>query len=88
MDRRIRDKFITGLDLPEPMLKNCPRTELSGNRCAFIEGCKGIVEYSTQAIQLNLGEVSARYCGEKLEITSYDGENILISGVFSQISFC
>lgn len=87
MEKSFRERLAEEFELPEPVLKNCPGIELSANRCAFIEGCKGIVEYSENGIELNLGSISARFCGTELEINSYDGENVLLSGNFSAISF-
>lgn len=87
MEKSFREKLAQGLELPEPVLKSCPLIELSGNCCAFIEGCKGIIEYGAENIELNLGSMSVSFSGAELEISSYDGENVLISGSFAAIYF-
>lgn len=86
-DKKLKDKFLASLEMPPLAVGSCARTELSGNTCASIEGCRGIVEYSEERIVLNLGSISAAFCGSGLEICSFDGENALISGMFSAVEF-
>ena len=86
-ERKIKDKFLAGLEMPPLAVGDCASIELSGNSCASIEGCRGIVEYCTEKIVLSLGSMSVSFCGLGLEITSFDGENALVSGMFSCIEF-
>lgn len=86
-DKSLRDKFLANLELPPLAVGDCASIELSGNTCASIEGCRGIVEYSDKKIVLSLGTISASFCGLGLEIASFDGENALVSGMFSCIEF-
>lgn len=86
-EKKLKDKFLASLEMPALTVGNCARIELSANTCASIEGCKGIVEYGEDKIVLNLGSVSAAFCGSGLEICSFDGENALVSGMFSSIEF-
>ena len=86
-DRKIKDKFLASLEMPPLAAGDCASIELSGNTCASIEGCRGILEYGTEKIVLNLGSISASFCGIGLEISSFDGENALVSGNFSVIEF-
>lgn len=86
-ERKIKDKFLASLEMPPLAVGDCASIELSGNTCASIEGCRGIIEYGTEKIVLNLGSMSLSFCGLGLEITSFDGENALVSGMFSCIEF-
>ncbi len=86
-ERKIKDKFLASLEMPPLAVGDCASIELSGNTAASVEGCRGIVEYSTEKIVLSLGSMSVAFGGTGLEITSFDGENALISGSFSCVEF-
>ena len=86
-ERKIKDKFLASLEMPPLAVGDCASIELSGNTCASIEGCRGIVEYSGEKIVLSLGGMSASFCGTGLEIASFDGENALVSGTFYCVEF-
>ncbi len=86
-EKKLKDKFLASLEMPPLAIGDCASIELSGNTCASIEGCRGIIEYSAEKIVLSLGNMSASFCGLGLEICSFDGENALVSGMFSCIEF-
>lgn len=86
-ERKIKDKFLASLEMPPLAVGDCASIELSGNTAASIEGCRGIIEYSTEKIVLSLGSMSIAFCGIGLEIASFDGENALVGGMFSCIEF-
>ena len=86
-EKKIKDKFLASLELPPLAIGDCASIELSGNTAATIEGCRGIIEYGTEKIVLSLGSMSVSFGGIGLEISSFDGENALISGSFSCIEF-
>ena len=86
-EKKIKDKFLASLELPPLTIGDCASIELSGNTAATIEGCRGIIEYGTEKIVLSLGSMSVSFGGIGLEISSFDGENALISGSFSCIEF-
>ena len=86
-EKKIKDKFLASLELPPLTIGDCASIELSGNTAATIEGCRGIIEYGTEKIVLSLGSMSVSFGGIGLEISSFDGENALISGSFSYIEF-
>lgn len=86
-EKKIKDKFLASLEMPPLAIGDCASIELSGNTAATIEGCRGIIEYGTEKIVLSLGSMSVSFGGIGLEISSFDGENALISGSFSCIEF-
>lgn len=86
-EKKIRDKFLASLELPQIAVGNCASIELSGNTGAVIEGCRGVIEYSEEKIVLNTGNTATAFVGIGLEIYSFDGENILLGGTFSSIEF-
>lgn len=86
-EKKIKDKFLASLEMPPLAIGDCASIELSGNTAATIEGCRGIIEYGTEKIVLSLGSMSVSFGGIGLEISSFDGENALISGSFFCIEF-
>ncbi len=88
MEKKIREKLLSELEMPPLTMKSCARIELSGNRAASIEGCKGIIEYSERQIILNLADSRIRFCGFNLEISAFDSESAAISGQITGLEFC
>ncbi len=87
-DKRFKNMFFSGLEIPEIVSKSCAHIELFANTQACIEGCRGIVEYSDDKIVLNLGSTCAKFTGNELYIRSFDGEAAVLCGTFCSIEFC
>lgn len=51
-----KEKLTQELEIPQAALRGVSHMELSGNREAIVEGCKGVVEYDEGIIRLNLGK--------------------------------
>lgn len=79
--------LITNMDLPLTAARDCPHIELYGNREILIDGCFGIVEYTADYIQLNLGSTVLTLKGDCLFIQNFEGAQVSISGTFLSIEF-
>jgi sporulation protein YqfC len=80
-------ELIKNSDLPKTAFNGYAQTELISNTEARIDGCKGIIEYSNEKISLNLGNISAQFCGNGLELKLFENEQAVINGFFSAINF-
>ena len=68
-------------------LRGVSHMELSGNREAIVEGCKGVVEYDEGIIRLNLGKNIVRFTGTGLSIRTLTLEQAIITGNILSIDF-
>ena len=68
-------------------LRSVSHMELSGNREAIVEGCKGVVEYDEGIIRLNLGKNIVRFTGTGLSIRTLTLEQAIITGNILSIDF-
>lgn len=75
---------LTGETLPD--LPAGVRVELSGQRSALIEGCRGIAEYDCESITLT-GKPRVRVRGSGLELRSLDGGAAQIKGRIDGVDF-
>ena len=82
---KIMDSISRSLDLPQDAVSGYAHIELSGNREAIIEGCRGVLEYSDCAIALNTGRQTVRICGCELTVVSMQNGQAVIKGVITSI---
>ncbi len=80
-------ELIRGTGLPKSAFDGYAQIELISNTQARLDGCKGIIEYSESKISLNLGNVCAEFCGAELNMNAFEDEQVVLSGIFSSISF-
>jgi sporulation protein YqfC len=87
MSRIKREKNQMKNKIINEMFRDEPRIEMTGNREAVIDGCKGVVEYAENSIRLSLGEIVMSLSGDNLLIQSFDNDVVIISGQISDIDF-
>ena len=80
-------KLTQELEIPQAALRGVSHMELSGNREAIVEGCKGVVEYDEGIIRLNLGKNIVRFTGTGLSIRTLTLEQAIITGNILSIDF-
>lgn len=83
----IKEKFISRSGLPKCAFDGYAQIDLVGNEEAVIDGCKSIIEYSSEKIVLGLGRICIAFCGDGLEMNVFDGEQAVIKGKFLTIEF-
>ena len=81
------ESISKNLDLPQDALAGYAHIELCGNREAFIEGCKGVLEYSDCAVAINTGKLTVKFCGSDLTITALQDGSTEIKGTITCIDF-
>ena len=61
--------------------------ELSGNREALVDGCRGVLQYEDDVIRLSTGRRVVRFQGSDLMIRTMQQNQLLISGTILSIEF-
>lgn len=85
--KRTAEKTERLLDLPSGVLSEGARMELYGNRRVLMEGCRGIVKYDEDCIQLKTVEGVVRFLGCELCIASLHTSCAAITGQLTAIEF-
>lgn len=61
--------------------------QVTDNSCVEIENCKKVLEYNDIYIKLQTSTLIVEIWGEKLNISDYNTDGILIRGVIKSIEF-
>ncbi len=80
-----KNKVSRALDLPSGF---GPKIELTGNREAVVDDCRGIIEYYENRIKINLGKGAVTFLGSNLHIGSMSENSAVITGSIQTIEFC
>ena len=75
------------LDIPEIARRDVPHIEIQGKREVLVDGCRGVLEYTSDRIKLNAGICVIRFSGEDLTIRAYSENQTEINGEILQIDF-
>lgn len=75
------------LELPGGTLSGAARMELSGNRRAVVEGCRGILEYEEGVIRLNTDGGIIRFMGRELGLSCMTEDCAVVNGFLLSIEF-
>lgn len=75
------------LNIPCGVLSNAARMEVSGNRQVLIEGCRGIVKYDEDQLQVHTADGTVRFTGRELCMTSLNPACAVITGRLLTIEF-
>ncbi len=83
----IPSRVEKALELPVGSLSSAARIELSGNRRAVVEGCRGIVEYGDETIRLNTESGIVRFLGRSLSMSCMTEDSAVIEGVILSVEY-
>ena len=81
------EKIESALELPSGMFGGLAHIELSGNREAIIEGCKGVLEYDENLVRINTGKMIIRFLGRDLTIRNLTDNSAIIEGYITSIEY-
>ena len=73
-------------DLRELDVSEC-KLELRFNREIIIEGCKGVIDYSSERISINVEKGIIIIEGANLHLHSFQDNCAIIKGVFTNVGF-
>jgi len=81
------EEFMNTLQLPKDIMMGAMKIELTGNREAWIENYRGLLEYTDTCIRLQGKHGQVKIEGKCLCIAYYTNEDLKITGYFSGIKF-
>lgn len=73
------------LDLPAVLAPNLPRMELVGTHSFYMDRHRGVLGYSTEAVDINGGSVIVRLTGRELQLQAMTDEELRISGHIEKV---
>lgn len=67
----------------------CPacHLEMNSNKEATVEGCRGILEYTTQVVRLSADRMVIRFTGRDLELLSMNASAVVVRGTIAAVEF-
>ncbi len=85
--RSFRQKVSDSMDFPLETLYNLSQIQLTGNREAIVEGCKGILEYDDCMIRLKTKSMQISFWGSGLMLKCLNTDNVIIEGKLERLEF-
>ena len=81
------EMIMDSLKLPKDIMLGAMKVTLTGNREAWIENYRGLLEYTDQCIRLQGKHGQLQIEGKSLCIAYYTNEDMKICGCFDSIKF-
>lgn len=82
-----KELIVESLKLPKDTMLGAAIVTITGNREAFIENYKGILEYTTESIVLQGKNCKICFEGKQLSIDYYTNEDMKISGSIDTVRY-
>ena len=82
-----KELIVESLKLPKDTMLGAAIVTVTGNREAFIENYKGILEYTTESIVLQGKNCKICFEGRHLSIDYYTNEDMKISGSIDSVRY-
>ena len=70
-----------------PPVNNAPCIELSGNREAVLEGCRGVLEYTPGLVRVNTASMIVTFRGRELDLRCISPSALIVGGFITDIVF-
>ncbi|MBD5520444.1 MAG: sporulation protein [Lachnospiraceae bacterium] len=84
---RQKEIIVESLKLPKDSMLGASIVSVTGNKEAFIENYKGILEYTSDSIVLQGKNCRICFQGKQLSIDYYTNEDMKISGVIEAVRY-
>lgn len=84
---RQKEIIVESLKLPKDSMLGASIVTVTGNKEAFVENYKGILEYSKESIVLQGKNCRISFQGKGLSIDYYTGEDMKISGYIETLRY-
>lgn len=85
--QKSKELIVESLKLPKDTMLGAAIVTITGNREAFIENYKGILEYTTESIVLQGKNAKICFEGSSLSIDYYTNEDMKISGKIDTLRY-
>lgn len=82
-----RESLVESLKLPKDICMGAMKVTMTGNREAWIENYRGILEYTEEQILLQGKTCQVCFEGTRLSIDYYTNEDMKISGCIGCVRF-
>ncbi len=82
-----KEMIVDSLKLPKDTMLGAAIVTLTGNREAFIQNYKGILEYTAESIVLQGKNCRICFEGRRLSIDYYTNEDMKISGSIDTVRY-
>lgn len=82
-----REKLLDSLMLPKDVCLGAIKVSLTGNREAWVENYRGLLEYTQQKILLQGKNCQVCFEGNQLSIDYYTNEDMKISGYIQNVQY-
>ncbi len=86
--RKLVKKSTNKFEFPANTLGKGAHIELFSNKSALIDGCAGVIEYTSEFIKINIGKGTMSFTGNNMQIVYFDVEQLSIDGEILNIEFC
>ncbi len=84
---RQKEIIVESLKLPKDSMLGASIVSVTGNKEAFIENYKGILEYTRDSIVLQGKNCRICFQGKQLSIDYYTNEDMKISGIIEAVRY-
>ena len=85
--KKLGEKVADLLDMPKDIVLDLPKIVILGNKEMSIENFKGIIEYDSEIIRLNIKGAMLTIKGKNLDIRAITDEDVSVCGEFSAVEF-
>ncbi|MCL2512833.1 MAG: YabP/YqfC family sporulation protein [Oscillospiraceae bacterium] len=79
--------ILRELDMPPSSVNEEFHLEMSGNKEAVLQGCKGVLEYSDTAVRINTGARGVVFKGMGLEMKTFASGQAVVEGLIVSVEF-
>jgi len=85
--KKIKRQVSEFLEIPGDVMLDLPKIVLVGNIKIFIENHRGIIEYTTEKVRVNVMEYEVAVIGENLLLRNVLPDELCVEGKIKSISF-
>ena len=85
--RTIKESVINFLSLPKEVALDLPLLTATGRNEVTIENYKNLIEFTETKIRVRAKDGTMIISGEQLKLRHITTENVLVSGIISQINY-
>lgn len=87
MKRNVKNRIAESFELPKEVLLDIPKLRILGNNELYLENHKGIVEYTSEIIRINIKNGLVKVNGSNLHVKEISNESVLILGDITSLEY-